>query len=172
MLLFCAAVSSCSQQKGVSSYTDTAAFFETQIAHLTNQNKGIHKKMTFGNKVEDITLSNADWKKELSSFSQVELNKPSYNGRFDIDTVRTDEHIYSVRYRSNDPKIDLREVDFAYANDQIHSVKMIIGESNSLYNASKTLIYDADSGYSIEGTQEVSLGSPATYSVKAVFTNP
>lgn len=170
--LMATVVCSCTKTTQQSPYIDTRAFFEEQISTLKQQQVAVEKHLAFGNRQEQLVNKAVDWDKELSSFKEIDMRKPSYNGRYTIDTISNKDTGYKIRYRSADPKTDLREVIVGCADGRIQSVMAFYNKANSLYLAGKTLVYCADSGYSVTGSQEVKLGNAIDYSAGGRFIKP
>jgi hypothetical protein len=163
---------SCSQNQGGSGYADTKAFFEKRMELDSIHQTGIEKELVFGDKHEHTRSDTVNWKEELKSFAEIDLLKPSYNGRYTIDTLERNHEGYTVIYKCTDLKTGLQEVTISYTNDHISMLRALYTESNSLYRSGKILTYYTDSCYSITGNQTVKMGNAVCYSINGKFIRP
>jgi len=169
LLTAIAGLYSCGQNTRGTACTDTKAFFKQQTEKPAAQQTGIEKDLVFGNKREHTTNAKVKWEDELKPFTDIDLLKLSYNGRFTIDTAERSSSGYTIVYNCTDPKTDLQQVTVQYIDGNIGMVKALYTEQNSLYQSGTTLTYYTDSCFSITGTQEVKLGNAVTYSVSGRF---
>ncbi len=155
-------------------YIDTKQFFETEIKKLTLIKTGVQKQLWFDGKQQTTSTQNVDWIKELDAFLSIDLQKASYKGRFDIDTLITNDTLYEVRYTANDIKVDLHSCVFKIqtSDQKMSSIVAVFGDRNSLYQSVKILSYTVGKGYTVSGKQAVKLGNEIEYKIIANFEIP
>lgn len=146
---------------------DLPKFFNKEVERLIQRNPTIRKTVVKDSISESKTLTLKDWKRELSSFSNIDLNKLAYQGVFKKDSVGT-----RVIYTSTDPKIDISKVIIDYQNTGSPSSFLIHRKvENSLYDTRETLSYDISQGYSIEKKQHIFILGDKYYHIKGDFNN-
>lgn len=148
-------------------YMDTKLLFEKAIKQLNTEHKILNKTLVFGDSVAIQNVKDVDWETELRPFTEVDLRKNTYKGRFNIKLERDDEHYISLKYIATDGKTDLKELSVTVTkpDSMLVELKAIFTEQNTLYSATKNMIYYADSLFTINGSQQAKLGNEVTYSV-------
>jgi hypothetical protein len=165
---------SCGPDKTVESFKnwDSHSYFQSETERLQREHKGLQKDLFFDKQHQTTQQPNPDWLKELEPFMSIDLQKPAYQKRFNIDTLNTGEQDYAITYLANDSQIDLRSCTIQYHNQQVVNVRIEFGQRNSIYKSSRILEYHTDSGYTISGDQDITMGDPVNYRIKGKFTAP
>jgi len=166
--IFCFLSCSNNAVKKVDNYFDTKKFFEQQIKSLKAQHVFIVKDMLFNGKRETTKTDSINWEKELSAFALVDLLKPSYQGRFSIDSTKTMENKLRITYHSIESKSELRNIEIILNNNSVpYSLFFEFKNENAIYESEKKLIYFTDSAFIISGKQSIKLTEGANYLVSA-----
>lgn len=159
---------SCSQQESkkanTSAYFDLSGYFEGEAIRLQKTNPTIIKSVTALAKAEQKTIKISDWKTELSSFSNADINKASWKGDFIETSTNT-----LLSYATSNPKIPIKRIEIAKVNNQIKSIKIFKATENYLYVSTDTLSYYPDSLYSIENLQNIKLLGEKKYQISGKF---
>lgn len=148
-------------------YIDTRSFFEGEVTKLSSQHQSLRKVLVFGDSSVTQQLDVVKWQDELRPFIEIDLLKNAYKGRFKIDSTVGGESTYIVTYTPLDTKTDLKTLSVTLTNKDhmICSVKAHYNEDNTLYKATKDLVYYTDSLFTISGSQQVQLGNNLKYTV-------
>ncbi|MFN4083620.1 MAG: hypothetical protein ACK4K9_08320 [Bacteroidia bacterium] len=159
---------SCNNGKPVTNNNfDTKTYFENEIKQLLTQDFGLLKTLTYNNNKDETNLSNPDWYKELAPFLEIDLTKPAYTGRFNIEKNNN-----SLIYTAKDKTTDIKKVTLNFnENGEVHAIEILISEINNLYNSHKRLFYQSKIIFEIEGMQKVKLLEEAKYQVKGLIVN-
>jgi hypothetical protein len=148
-------------------YWDSKQYFANEIALLGSQSLCLQKELNFDGASENTVDSNPDWAKELDAFLAIDLRKPIYRSRLDIDTITLGDSTYQVTYQAMDAKLDLKScvLTFEHKSNTLLDVLVAFNSQNSLYTSSKLFRYHQGLYYSISGEQEVRIGDAAVYTI-------
>lgn len=141
---------------------------------MTNAHIGLHKTLFFDTKDQTTELRSPDWKKELEPFLAIDLQKVSYQGRFEVDTVTLGDTAYRIDYRATEKQTDLQYCTLVCdkQDGSMLSFSATFKHLNNLYQSTKTYTYSPLQGYSIKGDQQVKLVKPVDYEIEGIFINP
>lgn len=155
---------SCTQQESkmtnTPSYFDVAQYFESEASRLQKVNPTVIKHVVAVGQKEQKATKIADWKTELASFVNSDINKAAWAGEF---TVAKNGNTTS--YSTNNAKIPVKKVEVTVLGEKITGVKIFKSTNNYLYKSTDTLLYYPDSLYFIQNLQKVKLLSSKNYSV-------
>lgn len=152
------------RQKNASRYFDLKGYFEKEANRLTKASSGVRKTVGINGSYETKTLKIADWKRELSSISNADINKASWRGAFRI--IRSEN---KVTYRSDDKKVPVKELCIFYRDNIPSGFLVLIRNSNALYTSSDSLTYYPDSLYRIKRNQQIKFRSEKNYEITVKF---
>lgn len=159
---------SCSQQErkqmDTPVYFDLTKYFEAEAARLKKTNPDVIKDVNAVGKAEQKTTKITDWKTELASFSNADINKASWKGEF-TETKNGG----NISYATTNPKIPIKKIEIVKFNNQIKSVKIFKATENYLYTSTDTLLYYPDSLYFIQNLQNIKLLGAKKYQVTGKF---
>lgn len=150
---------------------DTQTFFRAQIHKLQQGRYGLVKEMFVAEKHDSLFLDSINWEAELAVFTSIDLTKPAYKGRFQVDSVVTDNEIV-VHYQRLDKSTDLEHVWIRKQGNEIRELKFEYGAENELYASSKRLIYYPETGFEISGNQAVRLSESFAFKARCTFVKP
>lgn len=145
-------------------YFDLAKYFEGEAARLQKTDPTIIKGVIVVGKSEQLSTKITDWKTELASFSNADINKTSWKGEF-AET----NHNGNLSYTSSNPKIPIKKIEIVKFNNQIKSIKIFKATENYLYTSTDTLLYYPDSLYFIQNSQNIKLLGEKKYQVTGKF---
>lgn len=155
---------SCAQQESkkanAPSYFDLTRYFASEANRLQKINPTIFKDVIAVGKAEQRSTKISDWKTELVSFSNSDINKAAWAGEF---TVTQNGSVTS--YSTENPKIPVKKIEVIKAGEKITGVKIFKATENYLYNSTDTLLYYPDSLYFVQNHQKVKLLSAKNYKV-------
>ena len=151
--LFLAACKLGIKEDGVTAkYFDLKAYFKADSARLSKVNKPILKTVTHNGITESKQVKIDNWARELSLFSQSDINKPAWRDSYTIQTTPT-----MVIYTATDPDLKTREIIINKSGDKVKWILIYNYTKNILYYTREKLSYIPDSIYKIEKTQHVRL---------------
>lgn len=145
-------------------YFDITGYFETEVARLSKANPSISKTVAVNGGLEEKQLRIADWKKELSSFSNADINRASWKGAFTLSRQQNTQ-----TYTSDQEKIPVKKVQVSFEKERLKSLLIVIRNSNSLYRSEDTLTYYPDSLYRVQKTQKIKLLNEKNYVITGTF---
>jgi hypothetical protein len=169
-LLFLALLfNSCSrstEKTASSNYFDLKAYFATEAARLQAANPSIRKTVAIDGSLEKKQLKIEDWTKELSAFTDADINKAAWRGMFSVDKKDGLE-----QYKAKNDDVPVQLLVIKRKDEKITSIEIKISNKNALYISADELNYYPDSLYTITKMQAIRLKDPKTYEVRGVFIN-
>lgn len=147
-------------------YMDIPGYFQSEIQQLQQVQPTIVKTVKKDTVSESKTIQIDNWQTELSSFTNIDLNKPSYQGYIIKDSA---DRI--ITYTFTKPDLDLSKVEIQY-NEQQQPTTLRIHRTtkNSLYNTEEVLFYDKNKKYSLEKKQSVRILGDNYYFIEGRFS--
>lgn len=133
-------------------YFDLKAFFKTDSARLARLNKPVIKTVTHNGVTETKTIKIDNWARELSLFSESDINKPAWRDSYKVQTTPN-----MVIYMATDDDLKTREIIVSKTGDKVKYIVIYNYTKNILYYTNEKLTYWPDSLYKIEKTQHVRL---------------
>lgn len=152
------------KQKQALAYFDLKDYFEKEAARLTAKNPQLNKTVMINGSSEHKSMKISDWKRELSSFTDANINRASWKGAFQVTHTAESE-----RYTTEQEKIPVKQVQIFKRKDQVYGLQIIISNSNSLYTSTDTLTYYPDSLYEVRKTQNIRLMAGKNYRITGTF---
>jgi len=148
----------------VGSYFNIKGYFNKEIARLTKKGQSIQKTVGVNGSMETKTMNIGDWEKELSAFSNAEINRASWRGLF-VTTKKDNVVIYT----SNDEKVPVKEVKLFMNDGIIKGLSIVIRNENILYDSTDSLAYFPDSIYQVKKQQNIRFLSKKNYVIEGRF---
>lgn len=152
------------EQSKTLQYFDLKGYIALEAKRLSQSNPEVDKSVMVNQSAEQKKVSIADWPKELSAFSDADINKSAWQGLFKVS-----ENKDSKTYTSNEEKVPVKSLRIQYKNGRLHGIEVLIRAENSLYNSNDTLLYFPDSLYQIRKTQHIKLLNEKNYLVTGKF---
>lgn len=163
---------SCENDKEVAfekPYYDLKGFMETEIERLEKEQPTVEKTITTQGEQEKQTLGNINWKDELASFVDLDINKPSWRNSYVADTFATDTTItYMYTTVLDDHPICYLRVELD-KNGKCLNIEGERKEDNFVYSIWQNLSYSPGDKYSIMGSQKFHFIFSTPYQVHAKF---
>ena len=145
-------------------YFDLQAYFKKEEVRLKNLNPLIKKSVFVNDSSAHKSLRIADWKKELSVFTDADINKTAWLGQFKVEKQPGME-----RYTSNQEKITVKELKVMLKEGKVSGIQIILKNTNALYTSKDTLLYYPDSLYAVKKTQHIKLLAEKKYKITGLF---
>jgi hypothetical protein len=164
LLIFYGCNPAVKNQQRTLNYFDLKGYFNKEALRLTKNNPEFTKTVTVNDSSETKKIRISDWSKELSIFSDADINRNAWKGLF-----KTNLTVGQDTYTSDDEKIPVKEISITRKNHEIQSIRIVMKSSNSLYSSADTLSYYPDSLYDIKKSQQIKLLSEKKYRITGSF---
>jgi hypothetical protein len=165
LIIFCTSCNIKEQEKiNVKTYFDLEEYFNQEILRLSKLNPTINKTVIVNGQAEYKKIKIYNWKQELSSFINSDINKASWRGSF-----RTIVSKNLITYTTNNPKIPVKKLEIIYKSNKVFAIKVFVKNVNSLYTSQDSLTYFQDSLYQIKKIQLIRLMDKKEYQVIGKF---
>lgn len=162
--VFVLSIFSCAQQESKQPntpiYFDVEGYFASEINRLQKINPIVIKEVIAKGKSEQKSIKIADWKIEIASFSNADINKSSWQGEF-TEAITGN----NISYTTNNPKIPIKRIEIIKTDNKIKAIQIFKLNENSLYTSTDTLLYFPDSLYLVQSQQKIKLLSLKKYQV-------
>ena len=136
-------------------YFDLKAYFKADLARLSKIPQPILKSVTHNGVTESKKVKIDDWTKELSLFSESDINKPAWRDSYNVQQT---DHTLIYMAKEDEDDLKTREILINKKTDgSVKYIKIFNYKTNKLYTTKETLTYIPDSIYKIEKTQYVRL---------------
>jgi len=145
-------------------YFNLKNYFAKEVKRLKLQNPEVNKTVMVNHTEEHKKLKIADWQKELSVFSDADINKSAWQGLFSLRKEKN-----SNTYLSNNEKVPVKSLSISYKNGKIYGIEILISNTNSLYTSNDTLSYFPDSLYDVKKMQHIKLLKEKRYRITGKF---
>lgn len=152
------------KQAAASAYFDLKDYMITEAKRLTALNPEIDKTVIVNGAAERRKVKIADWPKELSVFSDADINKSAWQGLFTAAKGKDTE-----TYLSDNEKVPVKSLSISYKNGKVRGIKLLISNVNSLYTSNDTLSYFPDSLYEVKKIQHIKLLNGKSYTITGKF---
>jgi hypothetical protein len=161
-------LSSCvSDQEVVSSeqYFDLPKFIENEIIELNKNKTQLYKKVFTDGEYDSILIIKPDWKKELQIFSNININKPAFIGKYKI-TKGNAKEFQQTSYHSLDETLRIKSITLLMLNDSIKKISIFKDDHSMFLDNSICLDYSPGKSYHIKGYRNL-LGVKTNYEIWA-----
>lgn len=151
-------------------YFDVKGLIDNEIELLDSLHPSVKKTVIKDGVKEELVLDSIKWKNELSSFLEVDINKPAWLNSY-TQTEDIGDSTYFTFYTTTleGHPVKYLEVETDPNSGRCVSFKAKKEIANLLYSSKQELSYSQDVGYSIKGELEVNMIFEASYSVEALF---
>jgi hypothetical protein len=149
-------------------YFDVPDFFDKEVGTLSSKNAQVSKVLSSNGETSTLVINPKSWKKELSVFSSIDLNKSSYIGKYQVDTIASDRRL-NITYIALDDNVPVQDLSYAVSDKQVLWIEVNKEDKSMILSTDLHLRYVPDSGYSVSGYQQIGALDPNEYSVSAEF---
>ena len=138
------------------SYFDLADLVQTDIRNNTKNSCGEEKIINVNNQLEKKTINTLDWQKEMQLLLDCDINKPSWKGKFKVDTLwKQDSSLLSITYHSLSNKIQVKRMYIQFANDNtIANITIDKKISSILFSNRQQIIYQPSKSFTVSSHQK------------------
>jgi hypothetical protein len=166
-LFFCSCENN-KPEKITATYFDLKSYFEKQAAELNANNFKLKKIVLKDEATEEKVFEHPDWNLELKSFSESDINKPSWKNSYVIDSTG-DPSAFCVKYMAKDSALKIKSINFCFEYDSLTFIRIEKRTDDIYYDNITTLNYFPMKAYSIQNSQKISFTKKIVVEVKALF---
>lgn len=145
-------------------YFDLKQYFTDEAEKLSRSNPDIYKSIAHNGATESKKLKIDNWKRELNSFTESDINKPAWKLSYTIDSSAN-----SIIYKAKYPDLKTREISIKKSNGKVTAIVIYNNTHNILYGTTEKLGYLPGQYYLIEKTQKVKVMGANSYQIKGKF---
>lgn len=149
-------------------YFDLKQYFTLQADSLEKASTGLQKKIMKDGITEEIGFTKVNWIREIKPFLECDINKPSWNLSYLADTVFTTKGM-TVKYIAKDASLPVKQITLSFKNSILAQIVMHKESTNSYYHSTNNYIFEPETGFMINGSQDVMLAKKTNYSIVAKF---
>ena len=165
ILVFVAALFSCTQQKEAEAntellYFDIQGYFAKEGLRMQKLNPTFVKTVNVNGNIESKKIKIADWEKEFTIFTNADINKNSWKGSFQVNKQNGEEV-----YTSDSKKIPVKKLTVLRKDSTVRMIQIVINNKNILFQSNDTLTYYPDSLYAIKKKQKIRILNEKNYQV-------
>lgn len=130
---------------------DTEAYLNELYPSSDNINH-IIKIVSYDGDRERIEDKNYDLDQDLSILKNANINNPSWQDKYTVDTIRTSDTSYDIDYQSVDEKLRIKSLKTSIENDQVIRFEIYEERDALISHSTKKIIFQRDIGYTISTT--------------------
>ena len=150
-------------------YFDLKKYFKDQAEKFEIKNISAEKILVNDKDTQQVVINNVDWEVEFAPFINSDINKPALRDSYKIDSIYDQKNLSIIKYLSLDEKQSVSQIQIHFRNDIISHVFIESSTSNYVYNSAQVLSFIPDKGYTIEGEQDIVIGSDMHYRIDVNF---
>lgn len=145
-------------------YFDIKGYFDGEIQRLNEAGVEVEKQVWKNGSTDKKRMAETDWTKELSLFSESDINKPSWLSSYDA-MERGDTLIYTTQ----DSSLKTQRMEIIKTGSTVRKISIYNRVANPLYTSETQLTYVPDSLYRMDKTQEVRFLGSNQYKIEGVI---
>ena len=139
----------------VKNYFDLKGFFEKEKERLAGQ-QNFKKTVIVNGEAEVNETAEIDFEKELTIFSNSDINRPAWSDKYSVDSVFNEKkELVHLGYETSDKKLRTRKIAVDFDGGAVSKIQIENMTSTAIANAQQSLTYEPAKGYSIESRQNV-----------------
>lgn len=150
-------------------FFDLKSYIEGEITKLNEQQPRIEKSIQLRDKTEVKQFDSLDYKKELSVFSQADINKAAWTDKYEADTLYEQGTIAKISYQAIDPSLKTNLLEISFTNDNINHIYVKAITESLVANVYKEMNYWPGKGYQLVSAQSTVLSDTTAVAIDAQF---
>lgn len=173
LLLFLVVLLSCNTENSQvdlssSPYFNLADYIDSQVTMLNQQENPVRKVVSLNKEVDDIILGSPDYSKLLKPLRDYDINKSSFIGSYNIDTISTEDAIL-VQYLTNNKKLAMKKAEYYYVDNELTEIKIWASQSGLFSGSEEVLHYIPGKTLEISKDSEIKYISSTSTKVTIYF---
>lgn len=175
LLLLVLLLSSCGadltpqKEKDIQQYFDLESYFNQEATRLIELQPTVSKTIISKDRKETKELNTINWQNELALFRNNDINKPSWENKYTIDSTFSDDGSLVLTYTAKEEDLQTRQLDVELFDDRVHSIIIVNRVENAIYSSQQYLTYRPNREYTIKKTQDVTLMGDDDYEIEVSF---
>lgn len=150
-------------------FFDLKSYIEGEIAKLNKQQPQIEKSIQLRGKTEIQQFDSLDYKKELSVFSQADINKAAWTDKYKADTLYEQGTIVKISYQAIDNSLKTNLLEISFTNDNVSHIYVKAITESLVANVYKEMNYWPGKGYQLASSQSTVLSDTTAVAIDAQF---
>lgn len=150
-------------------FFDLKSYIEGEITKLNEQQPEIEKSIQLRDKTEVKQFDSLNYKKELSVFSQADINKAAWTDKYEADTLYEQGTIAKISYQAIDPSLKTNLLEISFTNDNISHIYVKAITESLVANVYKEMNYWPGKGYHLVSAQSTVLSDTTAVAIDARF---
>jgi hypothetical protein len=152
-------------------YFDLKGYMQTQIDSLNRVSPGVHKTVILNGAAEEQTKRGLDFSEELQVFVAADINKPAWQEKYSVDSVRFGGKLEALRYFAIDSTLTVRELRIDFREGAVSRVFVQSLTGTVLSDGARELLYLPGEGYEIRTRQKSMAAKPVSVEISSVFVD-
>jgi len=152
-------------------YYDLNNFFENEIKRLKQTSPEVVKSVTLNEKTEEQRIEEVDFANELKIFGESHINKVSWWGKYEGDTIYDDaSRIRKIEYTTQEEDLKTKTVRISFdADESIDSLFILNRTENPTISTYQELIYIPNVKYKTYSREKVALSKNREITIEGKF---
>jgi hypothetical protein len=152
-----------------SPYFDLKSYMAQEIQKVSATYSG-NKTVLINGEKESMSVSSKILSDDLLVFKNSHINKPSWIGLYQIDSVLTPgQELSKIIYKAVKPTLKTQSLILTFSSGQISKIEIVNITKARIADANQVLVYEPEKGYSLENKQKLMLFPESVISIKTVF---
>ncbi|TVR80261.1 MAG: hypothetical protein EA412_04950 [Chitinophagaceae bacterium] len=150
---------------------DIRSLMKEVTEDLITRNPEVEKEIRLNGSVEVKRLQIDNWENELFIFTEADINRPSYVGKYSIDTINIAGGNILLHYVAKEENLTTKEMK-VYLSDfhsKPDSLMIRTASENFLNQTTQKMKFIPGKGYSLEGYQNIWLLNPREIFIEVMF---
>lgn len=169
LLSSCGADLTPKKEKDIQQYFDLEGYFNQEATRLIELQPTVSKTIISKDKKETKELNNINWQNELALFRKNDINKPSWEDKYSIDSTLSADGSLVLTYTAQEEDLQTRQLDIELFDDKVHAIIIVNRVENAIYSSQQYLTYRPNRAYTIKKTQDVTLMGDDDYEIEVSF---
>ena len=144
-------------------------YFKNELTNLKAINN-VDKTVDINGRQEMRNLSNVDLSKELSAFSDADINRMAWIDKYDVDSIHNDAgELLELRYAANDEDMKTQSLLISFQNKSVERIFIKNQVDGFATWNTKGMTYISGVSYSIKSNQQTLIGAEQSIDVDVKF---
>lgn len=151
-------------------YFSVRNFFTAEATRLAKLPILLNKTALSNQDSSNQRIEKVNWKKELTLFTESDINKPAWKQLFKIDSLRSADGL-KLSYRSIEASIPVKQILLTFKAGKLEKISAEKETNNFVFKSTEEWSYIPDSGYVLNVNQKVLWFFQNNYEVRGSFIN-
>lgn len=152
-------------------YFSLSAYFKKQADELSKKQVRLKKTVVRDGYTEERETETPDWQKEFSIFTDCDLNRKSWIGRYASDSMHAGNDL-RISCLSLDSNLRVKRVEILMRSDTLRELTIESRLSNFYYSSGVWMHYSPVEGFSIRSEQAIRFLKSHRFSIRGILVQP